>query len=76
MPVGNVAYESDHPDDFAFASAVGSEGARFPNIVSLGGVLRYERISNLNDFALQRAVEGILYATRNQARKNVRCNLP
>src|SRR5436309_164128 len=44
MPVGNVADESNHADNVALAIAVGSEGARLPNIVALGGVLRDESV--------------------------------
>src|SRR5215469_11072085 len=76
VSVGNVAYQTDHPDNVAFGITMRSKRARFPNIAAVRRVLGNHRIRNLNDLASNRSLQRGFDSTGHEARKDFSSNFP
>src|SRR5271155_5187177 len=72
---GDIAHQTNDPDNAALCVTVGSEATRFPNILAFGRMLRNQSIRNLNDFSLQCSFQSRFNAAGNKARENVSGNL-
>src|SRR5208283_4629456 len=66
MPIRDVADQTDYTDHLPLSVAMRSKSAGLPQIATVGRMLGYQSIRNLNNLSSQRSLQRRFYAARNQ----------